>query len=293
LTPASGAGVDSRQVWSNGVTSVYLNETDSVSVTGSTKDVDALAWGTVTWAGSYATSTGQVRSRQIWSNGATNVYLNESPTLTVNAGSFISGKENNALFLEEETTSYSLASVASAPNSRSRVIYTINGQSVYENIVLTVTPKPARTYPSVMQFEVPSILTGITFKSFPLRSGGAEQGFEAQITEGRSGAFPCTVTEYYTETPAGVDAAAVNPFKPKSVSFSTPFGGLKIAPTLHGQLSFEYSTGTTDPRYKYITGTVNIPQTTPTSYAGMNVLAGYSTTPYRNGYIVKEYRIQL
>jgi hypothetical protein len=291
-TEDAGLGKDTRLVWTNGVDKVYLNETDDVTVNGSTKDTDPLSWGSVTWNGAFSTTSSGTRSRQVWSNGVTKVYLNENPTLNISGGSFTSGIENNALFTETETTSYGTTASASGTNSRSRLIYSLAGYQVFENVTITVTPKGSRTYPSVMQFEVPSILTGIAFRSFPLRSGGADNAFEAQITEGRSGSFPCTVTEYYTETPTGA-SGDVNPFKPKSVSFATPFGGLKIGPTLHGNLSFDYSTGTQDPRYKYTTGTVNISATTPTTYAGMLVTAGYSTTPYRNGFIVKEYKIQL
>jgi hypothetical protein len=293
-TPSTGYGKDSRQVWSNGVTSVYLNETDSVQVSGSSKDVDPQQWGSITWNGNYAQSSSGVRSRQVWSNGVTNVFLNESPTLSVTAGSFVSAKEVSRLLTETQTTTYSLAPITPSQNSRSRVVYSLNGQNVYENTDIVVAPSETpRVYGSVMQFAVPSVLKSIRTVTFPLKNGGVEVYYEPEIEEGMSGSFPCEVTEYYTESPEPPSAADLTAFKPKPISFRTPWAELRLAPTLHARFDIPYSTGTTDVKYEYIADNIQIQATEPPDWKGLTVLAAYTTQPYKNGFIVREYRITL
>jgi hypothetical protein len=293
-SPTTGLGKDSRQVWSNGVTSVYLNETDAVTVSGSTKDIDAQVWGTVTWNGDYAKSTGQVRSRQVWSNGAEQVFLNETPTLTVYSGNFTSAKEVNRLLTEVETTSYSKSPITPTDNCRSRVIYSINNERIYENTTIEITPsEEPRVYGSVMQYSVPSILVGIRTVTYPLKNGGIEIYYEPEIEEGMSGSFPCEVTEYYTEDPQPPDLEVLTSFTPKPISFRTPWAELRVGATLHDEFIIPYSTGTTDIKYEYIAEEIIIPATEPPTWKGKIVLANYTTQPYKNGFIVREYRITL
>lgn len=71
----------SRQVWRLGDYKVFLNETVTVSVDGTTTDVDPQQWGYLVWDGVYATTSSGDRSRQVWRLGDTSVYLNETVTV--------------------------------------------------------------------------------------------------------------------------------------------------------------------------------------------------------------------
>jgi hypothetical protein len=295
LTPVFVQGGNTRLIFKDSMTSVYESSTVSVNATGTSQEVDAQVWGTLTWSGEFDTTSSGVRSRQVWTNGVTSVFLNENPTLSINDTPFISAVETNALLTEEVTTSYSDTTPAEpAANSTSRVIYQLDGTRVYENSITVIQPSASpRSYASVIQYDLPSILLGIEIISFPLRNGGSETHFKPNVEEGLSGTFPCVVTEYYTEEPVVPSMGDLQMFRPKPVAFTTPWGGLNLGATLHDDLSFTYSTGTQDPRYKYAVGTVNIPATTPTTYKGLTFLAAFNATPYKNGFVIREYRITI
>ena len=295
--PVTGLGKDSRQVWSNGVSSVYLNETDEITVNGTTVSYTAQPWGTIKKDGIYEeepnTDLG-VDSRLVWTNGVDKVYLNETDELIVNGASFTSAKEVNRLLTEVETTSYSKEPVTETDNCRSRVIYSTHDERIYENVEIVITPaEEPRVYGSVMQYSVPSILVDIRTITYPLKKGGVEIYYEPEIEEGMSGSFPCEVTEYYTEDPQPPDLEELTSFTPKPISFRTPWAELRIGATLHEQFIIPYSTGTTDIKYEYFAENIIIPATVPPTWKGKVVLANYTTQPYKNGFIVREYRITL
>ena len=292
-SPQSGAGVTSKQVWSDGVTKVFLNEVNNVLIGGSTNDIDPQNWGSISWNGSYSTGSSGTRSRQVWSDGSTQVYLNESPNLNVSGGDFVSAKEIGPLLTETQTTHFSLSPSANSPNSRSDMVFSIGDNRVYRNTTISIEPEPVRTYGGVIQFSVPSVLLGLRQLVFPRKDGKIELFYEPEIEEGFSGAFPCEIKERFTLTPDPPTLTEFNKFAPKPVSFTTPYGSLKIPPTLHGDLSFDISTGTEDPVYELIVVRVNIPPTNITHWRGQTVIAAYDTTPYKNGFIVKEYKIEL
>jgi hypothetical protein len=286
------AGGSTTVVYSDGDVTVYEASAITVATSGGTTDIDATQWGSITWDGTYSSSSSGLRSRQVWSNGVTNVYLNENPTVNVTGDSFTSSKEVNPLTIEEDITTYGTTSVADADNSRSRLIYQLNGIKVYENTVTTITPASAvKTYGSVVRYDIPSELLGFNIFSFDLRNGGVEFHFNPIIREGYSGSFPCTVTEYYTDNPVAPSISDIQPFKPAPVAFTLPWCSVNIGATLHQQFTIPFSTGTRDPRYKYIADTIIIPATTPPSASGLTFIAKIETMQYKNGYIVREYRI--
>jgi hypothetical protein len=292
LEPEYTVGGSTRLIFKDSMTEVYESTTVEVNAGGTTKDTDPQVWGSIEWDGEFDTSPSGVRSRQVWTNGAVQVYLNENPTLTVNSTPFTSAIETNSLLTETQTTTYATTPSTPTNNSSSRVIYQLDSYKVYENTQTLIEPSETpRVYASVIQYDLPSILNGIEILSFPLRNGGAETHFKPNVEEGLSGTFPCEVTEYYTESPTVPDLGDLQAFRPKPVSFTTPWGGLSLGATLHDDLSFTYSTGTKDPRYKYAVGTVSIPATTPTTYKDLTFLAAFNATPYKNGFVVREYRI--
>jgi len=295
LTPDFEQGGNTRLIFKDSMTTVYESSTVEVAAAGTSQDVDPQIWGALTWSGVYSTSSSGLRSRQVWTNGVTSVFLNENPSLTINDTPFISAVETNALLTEEVTTYYSDETPASPEaNSTSRVIYQLDDIRVYENSSTIITPSVTpRTYASVIQYNLPSILLSIEVTAFPLRNGGIETHFEPRVEEGLSGTFPCMVTEYYTETPLVPSMGDLQMFRPKPVSFTTPWGGLNLGATLHEDLSVVWTTGTKDPRYKYAVGTISIPATTPPTYKGITFLARFDATPYKNGFVIREYSITI
>jgi hypothetical protein len=292
-TPEDGFGVTSRQVWSDGVTQVYLNETNTVEVGGSTAETDPQAWGSITWNGTYDESPDGLRSRQVWSDGVTQVYLNEDPTLTIEDSPFISAREESSILIEEQETSYGSTPSSSGTNTRSALIFSIGEHKVYENVTITVTPKPMREYGGVIDYAVPSVLQSIGAKSYPRRDGTSTVYYEPVIKEGFSGSFPCRVQEVFEEDPVPPTVLELQRFSPAPVAFSTPFGSLNIAPTLHGSFTIPVNTGSRNPIYELVAETIVIPATNVPDWEGMEILAAYSTTPYKSGFIVRKYYIDL
>lgn len=285
------SGGSSRIVYDDGTVTVYEVSSPSVSVGGGSKDIDPQSWGSISWNGTFAQDTDGDRSRQVWTNGSTSVYLNETATVSINAGQFVGAKEENRLLVETQNVSYSTTPTGSGDNYRSRLIYSLGTNKVYENVETTITPKAVKTYGSVIQYSVPSVLLGITATVYPRKDGQLEVFYHPEIKEGFSGSFPCEVTEYFTEDPAPPPVNELNALRPKPVSFNTPYGAFRCGPTLHDQITISVSTGTEDPVYEYITQDIVIPATSQTDYAGLTILAGYTTQPYKNGFIVREYRI--
>jgi hypothetical protein len=288
------AGGSTRLIFKDSMTTVYESSSVAVSVSGTTKDVDAQAWGTLTWNGSYATTPSTAvggRSRQVWSNGVINVYLNENHEVAIAGAEFVSGKLVTPILIVTEYTAYA-TSPSTAPNSNSRVVFNLGNTRIFENQRKDVTPTGVRDYAGVINYSVPPVFLGIEFTVFEKRDGTTEKHMDANIKEGFSGAMPCAVKEYYSDDPPTVPATLVT-FKPEPISFTTPFGSFYCPPTLHGEFNYDFSTGTVDPVYKYIAYTVNIPATSPADYEGQSLLVKFEVNPYEEGYIVQEYTINL
>lgn len=299
------AGGSSSVVYSDGsVTAYERSSAITVTASGTNKDVDPNSWGSLTWDGTYEKTSSGARSRQVWTNGVDKVFLNENATVTVAAGTYISAKDVNPVFTEEQTVSYTKDAPESPPSAEgtvfnSEMVYFLPAAGstpavkVYRNTTTTITAKSPRTYSDVIQYAVPSVLEAIVPLSFPRRDGATEVYYEARIKEGFTGSFLAEVTEYFANQPNEIDESELNPFKPVPVSFYTPFGTFKCEPTLHEDLSFVLTTGTLDPIYEYASQNISIPATTPTNYYGKTILAAVNSQPYKGGFIVKEYRITL
>lgn len=294
-TPSSSPapGGSTSIAYSDGETTVYESSVPSVNPYGETRDKDPQAWGYVELEGSYSGSISGDKSRQVWSNGVESVYLNETISLQISQGTFTGSKEENKLLIETEDISYSETPMSSGDNYRSNLIYNVANKRVYQNVNINILPKGERKYGSVIQYAVPSVLMAIEAMVFPRKDGQLRVYYQAIIEEGFSGSYPCEVTERYEEDPIPPNIEELNPFKPMPVSFASPYGNFECGPTLHQDLSFNLTTGTNDPIYEYIGVTVKIPPTSPTHFRGETVLASYTSQPYKNGFIVREYRINL
>jgi hypothetical protein len=231
------------------------------------------------------------RSRQVWSNGVINVYLNENHEVAIAGAEFISGKLVTPILTVTEYTAYA-TSPSTASNSNSRVVFNLGNTRIFENQRKDVTRTGERNYAGVINYSVPPVFLGIEFTVFEKRDGTTEKHMNANIKEGFSGAMPCEVKEYYSDSPPTVPATLVT-FKPEPISFTTPFGSFYCPPTLHGEFNYDFSTGTVDPVYKYIAYTVHIPATDPADYEGQSLLVKFEVNPYEEGYIVQEYTINL
>ena len=294
LSDAVIAGGSTRLIFKDSMTTVYESSSVEVKLSGTTKDVDAQAWGTLTWNGSYATTPSSQdggRSRQVWSNGVINVYLNESHSVNIKGDEFVSGKLVTPILTVTEYTSYA-TSASEAQNSNSKVIFNLGNTRIFERQRKEVQPTGTRNYAGVINFSVPPVFLGIIFTNFEKRDGTTETHMNADIKEGFSGAIPCAVKEYYSDSPPTVPATLVT-FKPEPISFTTPFGSFYCPPTLHGAFTYPFDTGTVDPVYKYIAYDVNIQATSPVDYEGQSLLVKFEVNPYEEGYIVQEYTINL
>jgi hypothetical protein len=129
------SGTRSRQVWSNGVDQVFFNETATLKVSGGTKEIDPNAWGSITWDGTYATSSGGQKSRQVARVGDTTVFLNENATLQPKG----STKEVDANAWGKITWNGTYSS--SDGGDKSRQVYSGPGGSVYLNENATLEPQ--------------------------------------------------------------------------------------------------------------------------------------------------------
>ena len=132
----TSSGEKSRQVWSNGKDSVFLNENATLAVSGSSKDIDPQQWGSITWDGSYSTATGGTKSRQIYSGPGGAVFLNETPTVAIAGGTIdVDSKEWGQITW---TGTYSNTQTT-ADGGRSRQVWRMGSDVVFLNEVPTLT----------------------------------------------------------------------------------------------------------------------------------------------------------
>jgi hypothetical protein len=183
---STSSGDRSRQVYSGPGGPVFLNEDASVSVSGSSKDVEPREWGSVTWNGNYATASGEVRSRQIWSKGDQSVFLNETPVIDVLPDEFVSAREENTLLIETQKTTYGLAPNTGV-DTRSRSAYRLNGQTVFENLVIERSAKSKRTYAGLVNVNIPAVILSLDKITIEKRDGTVITRWEPQIEAGYSG----------------------------------------------------------------------------------------------------------
>jgi hypothetical protein len=280
-----------RQVWRLGASVVYLNETATPEVSGTTKDVDPQSWGSLTWNGSYGVVGDGFKTRQVWRLGSNTVFLNETPVVDITAGSFISAREQNPLITETQTSTFGTTPVTTGDNSRTRPVFSLGPYRVYENIDITVAGRGERVYPGVVNISIPAVLSAINVRQFLRRDGADSFSFEPVIQEGWSGSVPCLIRESYTTSPSGIGAPTI--FKPQPVAFSTPLGGLRVAPTLHAAINLTVTIGTKHPIFLPAVHNINIPATNIPSPVGLLYIPRIDVKPYRSGFIVSRYEVQL
>jgi len=290
-SPPAGGSVNI--VYNDGAVTVYEATETAPSVAGSSKDVEPREWGSITWEGTFNTTTSGEKSTQVWSNGVTQVYKNETSKLDVKAGGFVSKKEVNPLYTETTTSTFSTSPSIGGDVGDSSAVFSIGDKVVYENRKVEVASSTVRNYGTVVRFSVPATLIGIEKLSFPRRDGTLETHYRAIIEEGTEGYMPAKVIEKFEKVPSG-PTKPIKSFKPTPVSFTTPFGSLSVGATLHGDLSFWITTGTVDPVYEYIYQQVNIPATSPATPEGFgDILVSYTSEPFKDGFITREVYITL
>lgn len=288
------SGDRSRQVYNLHGKRVYLNEDVSVeNVGGTNKEVLPQEWGSLTWSGIYQTVPDETpghRSRQVFRVKNFTVFLNEEPSQQINTAEFVSAREENSLLIETQYSTYGTAS-NSGTNTRSRVVFALGNDRVYENIRIERTAKSARNYNGIAtSVDLPPILRGINAGAFTRRDGEDDYWFQPNLSYGYRGSLPCKVTEYWSDTPEA--AANVVIMKPEPVVFSFPGGGFSVPPSLHDTIDFQVNIGTDHPIYEQQVQTITIPATSPTSWQGQELLVDVDAQPYREGYVIREYRIQ-
>jgi hypothetical protein len=292
-TIEDGAADRSKQIFRRGSFKVFHNETASIDVSGGTVDVDPKEWGDVQWDETYDTDqkTGSgKRSRQVFRLGNHVVFLNGTPTLNIIGDAFVSAREENSLLTEVQTSSYSFATNEGV-NTRSRVVFALGGQRVYENITIVRTPKGERTYPSVVNVDLPPILNSIGREVVNRRDGQHSYVYTPQLTAGIRGPIGCTVTEYWQQDPNITVEPTV--LKPEPVHCKLPAtGGLSLPACLHVEFVMQEDYNE-HPVYTNGYTTAKFVATEPTTWVGLYYLAHVDSQPYRDGFVIREYRVQL
>ena len=209
-------------------------------------------------------------------------------------GSFTSAQEKHPLYTTVETSSFATTSILGQGDSRSKQVFALGAERVFENISRAVTSTGTRTYGTMVKFTAPSVLISLNYVDLYRRSGGVDRIWNPVIEEGLEGYFPATVTESYSTNPIP-PAFSLFSFGPAPVKASTPFGNVSIGPTLHGNLSLHWYIGSYDRTYFFQpTVTIPIPATRYAHWRGAGrILIGYETQAYLSGFIVREIHITL
>lgn len=135
---AESSGADrSRVVWQRSGIRVYLNETVSIDVSGTTLDKDPQSWGSVKWEGSYAESAldGADRYKQVWRIGTKKVFLNETAVVEVSGGT----KDKDPQTWGSLTWNGTYDTTASDGADRSRQVWRMGNRTVYLNETVAVS----------------------------------------------------------------------------------------------------------------------------------------------------------
>lgn len=251
-----------------------------------------LQWGTIFENVKYA-ANGDLggkngNSRIIWTNGVVTIYeVRTEDAVSVNGNEFISSKTTTPLYVRTVRTSFGLAPISDGDNSSSAMVYQNGSTVVYRNDRITIAPKAARTYNTLVRSSVPSVLKAIRQKYYKRRDGSLLLLVDVQVSEGYTGVFSGRVTEYYTEkSPTGSFKPVT--FRPKPIKFDGFYGNFSIGATLHSGFVITEETGTIDPIFKWAKHTVTIQPTTPVDIPTGEVPYAQTVTPFENGYIVKE-----
>lgn len=294
-TYADTSGGDrSRQVYRLGNKQVFLNEEIAIqNVGGSSNSSQPNEWGTLKWLGSYSTSqdlSSGSRSRAVFQAKGLSVYLNETPEVVIDSGEFVSAREENPLLIETQRTSYGTGPT-SGTNTRSRVVFSLGGHRVYENITIERQSKGSRTYNAVINVNLPSELQSIDVSTASFRDGSAIYNFNTTMVPGYVGPVTAEVTESWSENP-GTEVSATL-FRPSAISFWSPVGSIRVPECLHNSINYAITTGTEHPELMYAVYTLNSPATTPPSLQGLNYVARVESQQYSEGFITRVYRVQL
>ena len=126
---------------------------------------------------------------------------------------------------------------------------------------------------------------------FSRKDGTTVYRWEPVFSEGFSGPMAAEVKEYWSESPS---TSVPTVFRPSPISFQTPRGGISVGSCLHGVVSFLIAILTDDdPEFERQTWQAQFAATTPTSSIGRKILADVDSQAYRDGYIIREYWVQL
>jgi len=284
------AGGSVQLIYNDGAVSIYETATTSASVSGTTTDIEPNTWGSITWNGTYSTSSSGEKSRQVWSNGVNNVYLNETSTLAISSGSYTSATEQNQILTETQTTTYG-SSPTSGVNTRSRLVYSQSGKNVYENISIVRTAAARKYYKGSVNVNIPATLLSINLLQFARKDGVTTYRWEPVFSDGFSGPMAADVEEYWSTTPSTLVPTV---FRPSPMAFQTPRGGITVGSCLHGAQTFTIAILNNDaPDYGPQTWTATFPATVPATSVGLRILADVSAEAYRDGYVIRLFYVQL
>jgi hypothetical protein len=296
------AGGSVRIIFDDGAVKIYESESTAATPSGSSIDIDPNSWGSITWNGTYSATTSGDKSRQVWSNGSTAIFLNENATLTIEQGTFVSGKETNPVYVTTSTSHYSATPLSAAGNNSSRLIFSLKDKRVFLNTETTAVAGLGLTYYSVINATRPSVLKFIDVEPIerkPDKDGDPVRDkfcIRAEIEEGFTGLFEAKIEESFSTDPNAASNFDIKPFEPRRIDYNGLLYSIAIGETLHGDIVLNDAVGSNDPEYPSGTSLplsfrefkATDPPDVPTGFVPYAI----QVDPYMDGFIIKKISVK-
>lgn len=149
------------------------------------------------------------------------------------------------------------------------------------------------SYDTSINYTFPAVLGSIEIDEWPRRDGAVERYPRVVYSqEGYSGPCRATVTITWKSSKHTLPTISEPPL-PLPIAFSTPIVSLSVPATLHNQISFSVTTGTSDPIYNYIGGNYTFPATNYPSWSDMSsgLTISAEQKPFRGGWLLETVKV--
>jgi hypothetical protein len=291
-SPGDGGG--SRLVYDDGSIKVYeSSQVSEIVANGTSKERDPKEWGELKWSGIFSETEDESaeRTKQVYNRGTFKVFHNETASIKINTTKFVSAREENSLLIETQYTQYGETPIEGL-NKRSRVVFILNDFKVYENIEIVREPKSMRTYPSVVNVDLPPVHLYTEITNYNRWDGQFKVCYTPRMLAGYRGPMACTVEENWQQDP-NIDITPTV-LKPQAMLFDFPAGGgYSVGPCLHGSVEERETINFGHPVYPFQTNKISYAATEPRTWVGMRLLAHVDSQPYRDGFVIRKYYVQL
>ena len=306
VVPLTGNG-SAKLVWEGPDSNIYENVAEVATIKSGLKgvDTDAREWGSLITTTNYTDSSVAPlggSTQLIYNDGAISIYEASTSAVSLLSGSFTSAEKTTPIYKISETTSFSSSATATGTNNKTRLVFSLGSQRVFENTTTVVSANQTKVYYSVINAQKPSVLTSVLIE--PIQRKADSDGnprrdkicVQAIIEEGYSGLFPAKITEYFTTNPSAADTFVPLIFKTKRIDYDGINYQVSIGETLHNDIIFVDTIGTNDPEFEsaqtlsqgFRTFEATVPPTIPGGWQDYAI----QIDPFEDGYIVKTIQIK-